>query len=210
MQSEWMPILERWRDLTVLVIGDAMLDSYVRGNGNRLCQEAPVPVVDVVSETEAAGGAANTAANLAALTAKATLISAIGPDREGQALLHALHIAGVGTNHVIIDSKRQTLSKQRVLAGSQLVTRLDRGSTEPIGSRTEARLMRHLQQLYGQSDAVVISDYGYGIMTDGLIEALTKLQQRQPRVLVVDAKDPVRYQRVGATVVKPNYTQLRR
>src|SRR3954447_12138067 len=118
-------LVEPFSSLHVLVVGDAMLDVYIRGHACRLCQEAAVPVVDFDERTEAPGGAANTALNLQALGAKVTLLSVVGRDRDGRQLCEALSRRGVDRRPVLMHPQRKTLTKQRILAGSQLVVRLD-------------------------------------------------------------------------------------
>ena len=207
MSSESQALVQRFSRLNVLVLGDAMLDRYVRGTTQRLCREAPVPIIDVREVEVAPGGAANTAANLAALGASVVLLSAIGDDAEGRELLDCLRAHGVIVDQIQLVRDRKSLAKQRVLAGGQLMLRFDTGTTTPVGSSTEASLIGALTALHGACDAVVISDYGYGVLTDGVIGALEALQQESPRPLFCDAKDFTRYAALKPTAVKPNYSE---
>jgi D-beta-D-heptose 7-phosphate kinase/D-beta-D-heptose 1-phosphate adenosyltransferase len=201
---------ERFRQLRVLVVGDAMLDTYLHGEVSRLCREGPVPVVALQHRLDAPGGAANTAANLRALGATVTLLSVVGRDREGGALRRALHERGVDTSALLRAPQRRTLTKVRVLVEGQLLVRLDNGSTEQIDAEHERAVIGRLAALAPHHDALVISDYGYGVLTPAVITQLSELQRRAPRVLVLDAKQPEAYRGAGITAVKPNYEEALR
>jgi len=200
-------IIERFTGLTVLVIGEAMLDGYRDGPGERLCREAPVPIVTVVRHTDVPGGAANTALNVAALGARVRFVSVVGADREGVVVRRALAGAGVCVDGVLEHPDRRTLTKQRVMAGGHLLVRFDEGSTETLGAECEGKLLARLRHAMVGVDAVVVSDYGYGVLTPAVIAALAEEQARAPRVVVVDAKDLVAYRPVGITAIKPNYRE---
>ena len=191
MTNDQLPItnhlINAWQKLTVLVVGEAMLDSYLEGTSSRLCQEAPVPVVDISDRRDVPGGAANTAANIVSLGAKAVFLSVVGDDHEGDKLKRILRQRGIATEHLLTTS-RTTLAKQRVLAASQLIVRFDQGSTKAIAQEVEQELIERLVTLFTECDAVIVSDYGYGILTPRVIETLVKLQADRPRVLVVDSK----------------------
>lgn len=206
-QHNLLHLLNRFNDLKVLVIGEALLDCYYKGTAGRLCREAPVPIVEVAQRADAPGGAANTAANVHDLGAQVTFLSVIGDDREGERLCHSLRQRGLSTDYVQVAQRRRTLSKNRVVANEQVLVRFDQGSTEPLDIATERRMLQHLTNLYRGMDAVIISDYGYGVLTPRLIEALTWWQHRFPCVLVVDAKQLPAYCEVGVTAVKPNYAE---
>src|SRR3954454_16989975 len=112
-------IIDRFASKRILVLGDAMLDSYVIGTSTRLCQEAPVPVVAVRERVDCPGGAANTAVNLAALGCQVELMSVVGADQDGDRLRALLQRLGVGTGPLIVSESRRTLSKQRILNGDR-------------------------------------------------------------------------------------------
>ena len=200
-------LIDRIAELEVLVIGEAMLDSYLEGSTGRLCREAPVPIVSSTSRTDAPGGAANTAVNVQALGARATLLSVVGNDPEAALLRQALADRGVSDRELLTQPGRRTLAKQRVIAAAQMLVRLDQGCTGPVDPAFEQRLLERLVERYPRCDAVIVSDYGYGILTPRVIRALAGLQARQPRVLVVDSKQLASYHSVGATAMKPNYAE---
>lgn len=210
MQTTLSHLIDAFTGLNVVVIGDAMLDSYLEGSTDRLCQEAPVPVVSVSHRKNVPGGAANTAVNIRSLGTQVTFLCAIGDDLEGTLLRQALQERGVSTEYILTPPKRQTLAKHRVVASGQILVRFDQGSTHPVDSETEQALIEQLTHVYPHCNAVVISDYGYGILTPKVIQAIANLQSHTPRLLVVDAKNLAAYRHVGVTAVKPNYQEALR
>lgn len=200
-------LVDAFVGLKVLVLGDAMLDSYLEGFSNRICREAPVPVVTLSRRENAPGGAANTAVNVSSLGAQVTFLSVIGDDPEGLLLRQSLRKQGVSTDHLLVRPSRQTLAKHRVMAGSQLLVRFDQGTTDPIDPETEQALIDRLVQVAPLCDAVIVSDYDYGILTPRVIAALAEIQASTPFLLTVDSKDLAAYRPVGVTAVKPNYQE---
>lgn len=199
--------IDAWRSLTILVMGEAILDSYLQGHADRLCRDAPVPVVTIQQRADTPGGAANTAANVASLGATVIFLSVMGTDRESDRLQVALKQCGISTTHLIKSSDRETLAKQRVVASSQTLVRLDQGTTTPLASELEQHIIQSLIKHFPKSDAVIISDYDYGIITPRLIATLAELQSLYPRTVVIDSRRLQRYQAVKPTVVKPNYVE---
>jgi D-beta-D-heptose 7-phosphate kinase / D-beta-D-heptose 1-phosphate adenosyltransferase len=191
----------------LLVIGEAMLDSYLSGVSTRLNREAPVPIVDIQERVYVPGGAANTAVNLRSLGASVALLSVIGADEDGAHLMSALEQSGVPTEHVLQESGRATLSKQRIMAGSHMIVRVDQGTTSPAGPDVESRLIARLVRLFLESDAVVISDYDYGVITPRVLSTLEKLQKEHPHLIIVDSKRLGAYKTLNVTAVKPNYEE---
>jgi len=207
VKTDIVQLLDAIAGLKVVVLGEAMLDCYLTGFSDRLCPEAPVPVVTVTDQKHTAGGAANTAVNLHSLGAKVMFLSAIGDDWEGALLRQVLQAQGISHQHVLSHPGRRTLTKQRVIAASQMLVRFDQGSTTPVEPEIEQALIDELVRSFLECDAVIVSDYGYGVMTIQMIQTLAKLQQSQPRILVVDSKNLTAYRHVGVTAVKPNYEQ---
>lgn len=205
-----LPLIAAFAGLRVLVVGETMLDSYLRGFSSRLCREAPVPVVDVSERYDAPGGAANTALNLRALGATVRLLSVIGEDAAGTRVEQLLRAGGIDTARVTRCPTRHTLTKERLLADGQLLLRVDQGSTEPLQGASEQALIGTLTTLYPQFDAVILSDYGYGILTPAVVEAVAALQRSAPRLLVADSRHLARYRFLGVTAVKPNYDEATR
>ena len=207
MDADSKEIINRFQGLNIGVIGEAMLDSYLEGLSDRLCREAPVPVVVVQNRINVPGGAANAAVNIVSLGGNVHFLSVIGEDAEGKALSEALLQRGVGVDNLLVASDRSTLAKNRVIAGSQMVVRYDQGTTKAIDRKLENELVRRLVEIFPKLDALIVSDYEYGILTPRVIQVIADLQSRSPKVIVVDAKKPQRYSKIGVTAVKPNYEE---
>jgi len=191
--------------LEVVVVGDAVLDGWLAGPAARLSREAPVPVVDVTVTRYAAGGAANTAVNLAALGARVRFLSVVGDDADGHLLRKVLAEAGVDTTEVLVQPGRVTCAKRRVSAGSQMLTRLDTGDTGPVDEATRTVLRSRLRAAAGAAAAVVVSDYGLGVLSDRGAEVVHDLHHP---CVVVDARSPLRWAGARPRAVKPNFAEL--
>jgi D-beta-D-heptose 7-phosphate kinase/D-beta-D-heptose 1-phosphate adenosyltransferase len=200
--------MDTFAGLNVIVLGEAMLDNYLEGYTDRVCREAPVPVVTVANQKYAPGGAANAAVNISSLGSRATFLSVVGDDPEGQLLRRALQERGVNTDHMLTHPGRRTLAKNRILAGSQMMLRFDQGHTDPIDEATEQALIDRLRDLFPYCQALIVSDYGYGILTARLIETIAELQAQTPCLLAVDSKKLAAYRQVGVAAVKPNYQEV--
>ncbi len=207
MSNNLFSLMDTFSKLRVLVIGEAMLDRYLKGSTTRLSQEAPVQIVSVEEKEDIPGGAANTAANIRSLGAEPLFLSVIGDDEEGRWLRRALQNYQISDENVLCDSDRITLAKHRLLANGQMMIRFDQGTIAPLAPKTEARLIRRLHGLARKVDAIIISDYSYGILTPGVIEALAEIQARAMHVVVLDAKQYKPYQSLRVTAVKPNYSE---
>jgi D-beta-D-heptose 7-phosphate kinase / D-beta-D-heptose 1-phosphate adenosyltransferase len=204
------PALEVMRGIDVLVIGDAMLDRYLLGSSERLCQEAPVPVVDVAHTERLPGGAANVARNVRALGGRARLVALTGADARAATLRDRLHDAGVDVETLVASPRRTTLTKTRLVSDEHLLLRADDGSTDEASAADEAAVIAAVRRSWPTCRAVLVADYGYGTMTDGVVGTLAALHRRDPRVVTIDAKDVRRYRDVGVTASKPNAAQAMR
>jgi rfaE bifunctional protein kinase chain/domain len=175
LASRLQRLLPRFRKVRVAVLGDLMLDRYLWGNANRLSPEAAVPVVDFVSQNDCLGGAANVAANLAALGAQVQLFGVLGgkktqkttaDDEAGAAFRLKLREAGVADAGVLADSSRITTVKTRIIARHHHIVRVDHERRDPLTTETEERLFRALAAALKSLDAVVVSDYDKGLISD--------------------------------------------
>jgi D-beta-D-heptose 7-phosphate kinase/D-beta-D-heptose 1-phosphate adenosyltransferase len=202
--SSAVDVVRGFPGLRVLIVGDAMLDSWLEGEAIRLCKEAPVPVVREVSTTHCPGGAANAAVNLASLGADVTFLSFIGRDAAGGNLRDALRQSGVDDRHLIEDEGISTLHKLRVIASGQYVVRFDEGSLQGLSAQSVKTMLERITRLATSSDAIVVSDYCHGAVPDEVINLIARLQDRQKKVVVVDSKTIARFSRCGATMVTPN------
>ncbi|MAF12587.1 D-glycero-beta-D-manno-heptose-7-phosphate kinase [Candidatus Poribacteria bacterium] len=188
----------------VLVLGDVILDSYLRGQATRISAEAPVPIIDVESEEYRLGGAANVAANITALGASCDLIGAVGDDEAGKTFRKLLAHAGISDDSLVTDPSRPTSHKTRVLARNQQVLRLDRESRAPIDEGARALALERLSGLISTADAVIIEDYDKGLLDEALIVAARDEAKARGIPVVVDPKLENFWHYGGVTCVTPN------
>ncbi|HYL82457.1 MAG TPA: D-glycero-beta-D-manno-heptose-7-phosphate kinase [Candidatus Acidoferrum sp.] len=197
--------LGRFRRSRVLVVGDVMVDEYVWGTVSRISPEAPVPVVAVNSESVRVGGAANVAANIAALGGEVRIVGVVGNDAAAERLTHELELAGVKADGLVVDGTRPTTIKSRVVAGSQHIVRFDRESDVPLGHAVRARVLQRVRDALPQADALLISDYAKGVVSPALIRQILALAGRLEKVVAVDPKVQHLSLFRGVTVVAPNH-----
>ena len=192
----------------VLVVGDVMLDSYLRGAALRISPEAPVPVVRVEDEWRALGGAANVATNVVALGAGCALAGVVGEDRAGRELLEAVTSHGIDAAGLLRAAGRPTTVKTRILARHQQVARFDRETDADLDAAGADALVARIEALAADCDAVVIEDYNKGVLTRRVIEGTLAAAAAQRRPVVVDPKSRFFFDYGGATVFKPNLPEL--
>lgn len=188
----------------IAVVGDAILDTYWFGSADRLSPEAPVPVVNFARSTEHLGGAANVAHNLATLGADVLLFGVVGDDDAGRSLVTLLQKAGIGYKGVLADVGRPTTHKLRVVAGQHQVVRVDREQRSEVSEQHQNRLLERLQA-GGPYDAIVISDYGKGVVTSATVGQL----RASAPLLVVDPVPAHGRWYVGADYATPNRKEAR-
>ncbi|WP_017317927.1 D-glycero-beta-D-manno-heptose 1-phosphate adenylyltransferase [Mastigocladopsis repens] len=187
MSEEWSAFLAKGiAHPKVIVIGEAMLDCYLQGE--TLGSLSPVPIVKVNHRKQIPGGAADTAFYLKSLGTQVIFFSVIGEDWEGNLLRQTLEESGITTSYLLADTTRQTLTKQKVMVGSQLLMTMNSGSTDAIDPYTEKTLINQLKDCFAQSHAVIVCNYGYGIVTQGVMQTLAQLQHSFPHVLIFDEK----------------------
>jgi D-beta-D-heptose 7-phosphate kinase/D-beta-D-heptose 1-phosphate adenosyltransferase len=201
-------VLDAARGLTVVVVGDLLLDEYLHGGAARVAREAPVPAVTVSTVEAVPGGAGNLAANLAALGARVKVIGVIGDDEAGRTLRQALRDGGVDDSCVETEPGRRTVVKRRLVAEGQLIARFDEGDRTPPAPGVLTELGRHAQRHARQAAAVVVSDYGYGTVGEPVVRALTAARRRTRRVLTVDAHDPAAFAALRPTAVTPSFGEV--
>lgn len=200
--------VDSFKNLSVLVAGDLVLDCYWWGHAARLSPEAPVPVLLKSNTTLRCGGAANTAANLAALGARTEVLGLLGEDANGEQLRALLTTHSIGTSALLTTPQRPTTTKTRVIAGAQHIVRIDEEDTSLISPALAAQLLEHFERLLPTVDAVLLSDYAKGLLTFELTTQLIAAARSAGKPVFVDpkGKDFTRYQ--GATFLKPNRLEL--
>ncbi len=190
--------------LKVLVVGDFMLDEYVWGQVERISPEAPVMVVNVERQTQVLGGAGNVVNNLVGLGAQVEVLGLAGQDSSGAALKAELDRLGVAPRGLFVDRGRQTTIKTRVIGGNQQIVRIDRENRQPAPEWFFDEALQYLEALLPGLDAIILSDYGKGVLTPSLLAAVIARARQGGLPVVVDPKghDYSRYR--GATVITPN------
>ena len=203
--ADWLPGRLAEIGPAVTVIGDAMLDGWWSGTTERFCREAPAPVVDITERGFAPGGAANTAANLAALGAKVRLVGVVGCDEAGTELLRLLETAGVDTAFVGRVPGLRTTTKTRISSGSQLLLRFD-DVAPGVPAAALTAIAVSLPEALREQDAVVICDYGAGALDGKVQGALVAALAARPASLlaVVDAHDPRPWAVLRPDLATPN------
>jgi len=189
----------------ILVIGDIILDEYIWGEVSRISPEAPVPIVEVKQETKMLGGAANVVHNIATLGAKSILCGVVGNDRTGREIVQMIARLGLSTEGVLTEQDRPTSIKTRVVAHSQQVVRFDRENKAPIGAENTEKLLRFIGSTMERTDAIVVSDYGKGVITSSMMAGLKKLAQSSSATIVVDPKTGNFRNYQGVDAITPNH-----
>ncbi len=193
-----------FRGRRCLVIGDVMLDVFERGCTTNLAPDAPVPVVTNVHATSSPGGAANVAANLAALGAETTLLSVAGDDVPGAELLEGLAGIGVQTKNLIRLPDRATVVKKRLVANGAILARVDSGDTTPLRGDAQEDFAKKAAALAKDAEVVVLSDYCGGILTQEVADSLSAVGHE---CVVLDSKNPLRLRWRNLAAVTPNHLE---
>lgn len=195
--------------LTVLIVGDVMIDSYLWGKSNRISPEAPVPIVNVVKRENRLGGAANVALNILALGAKPLLCSVVGDDVDGGSFLRLLEDKNLSTEGIIQSPERITTIKHRIIAGAQQLLRVDSEIEHNLTDYEERFLEERFTILLKQSDVVIFEDYDKGVLSKKNIKRFIELANTQGVPTVVDPKKKNFLSYVGCTLFKPNLKELK-
>jgi len=197
VDGSWRPFLLRALDrldqCRVVVLGDLYLDEYVVGRATRLSREAPIPVLEFERRFMLPGGAANPAHNVVSLGGRAEQVGVVGDDTDGRTLVEELERLGIGTRGVVVDPTRPTTTKMRVLAQGALrfpqqVARVDRQERRPVSAAVERSLQERLEGLLADAQALVVSDYRSGAVTEGLAVVAREMAQRGGLLATVDSQ----------------------
>lgn len=201
-------ILESMRGRRIAIVGDVMLDRYLRGDSERISPEAPVPVVVVRERSDAPGGAANVAANVVALGGEAMLLGVVGDDAEGAALRRSLEEHGIRQRGLLPIAGRPTTVKTRVIARGQQVVRIDEENAAPLDQGVVEQLGHLVLEAIHEADALVLEDYNKGVLTPSLIRPAIDAARARGIPIVVDPKYQNFFSFKGATLFKPNRREL--
>lgn len=201
-------IINRFNKARILIVGDLILDEYIWGKVERISPEAPVPVVWANKRTYVPGGAANVANNIRSFDAQACLAGVIGKDKNTEVLLSELQKRKILTKGIFVEPSRLTTVKTRIIAGHQQIVRVDWEHTEPLAEGVNQKIYNFIQKNIDDFDAIVIEDYGKGVVNVQLLEGLILLARSHKKIVTVDPKeDNFQYYR-GVTSITPNRKEL--
>lgn len=195
-------IVGRFKGLSILVLGDLMIDEYLWGKVTRISPEAPIPVVEVTKDEFKPGGAANVGRNLLALGAKVFFAGVVGDDADGRKLCDAIRAQGGDVSGIVSDPSRPTTIKTRVLAQHQQVVRIDREKTFPVSGQVAERLLAQVLPLVDKVDGIILSDYDKGLLCRDLVQAI--IARAKGKVIAVDPKPQNISLFAGTTFITPN------
>jgi D-glycero-beta-D-manno-heptose-7-phosphate kinase len=197
-------LLEVASNARILVAGDLMLDQFVWGSVRRISPEAPVPVVEFERESFMPGGAANVARNLTALGVSAELFGSVGHDETARKLKQLLVAHGVSCQGVIGDRMRPTSVKSRIIAQHQQLVRVDREDISPLNPKTLKRLLNLVEEGIYQAEAVIVGDYGKGVVTQPMLDRLKAVCRERGVWLSLDPKPVNHLDLTGLSLITPN------
>ncbi len=200
-----------FNNLSALVIGDVMVDSYIWGNVNRISPEAPVPIVEVKKRENRLGGAANVGLNLKALGATPILCSVIGEDQRGDDFISLLNKGGLPVDGIIQNSDRITTTKFRVIGNNSQLLRVDEETTDVLTNDQSNELWKRIQNIISlnKADVVIFQDYDKGVISNELIEKVTKLANSKNIPVVVDPKKENFLNYKNVSLFKPNLKEIK-
>ncbi|MFQ5906283.1 MAG: bifunctional heptose 7-phosphate kinase/heptose 1-phosphate adenyltransferase, partial [bacterium] len=187
-KTRFAELVSNFEGKRVLVVGDLMLDEYLWGGVSRISPEAPVPIVEVTSESIRPGGAANVASNIASLGGKPVLVGVVGRDVPGKRLLELIAGLGLDASSIVETKNRQTTLKSRVIAHSQQVVRVDRENTQGLDEETRQKLLSAVRSRIGGVDGVVLEDYDKGVFSMGLASEVVRIIREAGKFCGVDPK----------------------
>jgi len=197
-------LLTSVRSKNIAVIGDVMIDRYIWGSVNRISPEAPVPVVEVESESARTGGAANVANNITSLGAKAFLIGVVGNDYSGKEFRSILEQQGTSAEGIVTDDARPTTVKTRVIAHNQHVVRIDSEEKKDVNEAVQQKIFSVLERHIQELDAIIIEDYNKGVVVTSLIRRIIDLANTHKKIVTIDPKFHNFFEYTNVTVFKPN------
>lgn len=202
-------IFQQFDNLKVLIIGDAMIDSYLWGEVARISPEAPVPIVKVQKREQRPGGAANVALNIRSLGANPLLFTVIGDDLEGDNFLSLLKKHHLSTDNIVRGIKRVTTIKHRIIAGSQHILRVDSEDDSAISEEEKKILLQKIELQIAEADVIIMQDYDKGLFDKKLISNIINMADKNSVPTVVDPKKRNFFHYQGASLFKPNLKELK-
>ncbi len=205
-----MEIISAFPRAGVLVIGDIMLDHFIWGKVSRISPEAPVPVVDVQKDSVMLGGCANVLNGIDTMGGRVYVAGVIGADNIGKSILSELYAKKINTRGIIVDKKRPTTLKTRIVAHGQQVVRFDKESKKAISPAETKKILQYVESIRGKIGTIVVSDYSKGVVSKKLIEGIKDIVKNSGILICVDPKynDFSAYE--GAHVITPNHHEAQK
>ncbi len=197
-------LLDAAAQARVLVVGDVMLDQYIWGHVGRISPEAPVPVVEFDRESFMPGGAANVARNVHTLGAKTELLGHVGRDQAAKQLRTLLGAQDITCDGLLASTARTTSVKTRIIAHQQQIVRVDRETRGAVDERDTGRLLASIEKNLNGADAVIVCDYGKGVVTQALLDGVRQLCRARGVWLSLDPKPVHELSLVGLSLLTPN------
>jgi|688.fasta_scaffold194245_2 D-beta-D-heptose 7-phosphate kinase/D-beta-D-heptose 1-phosphate adenosyltransferase len=199
-----MDFKKPFSELNILVIGDVMIDHYMKGKFERISPEAPVPIVDVISELTTPGGAGNVIENLISYGVVPSILSVVGNDASGEELISIFKKVGIPTDGIFMEEDRLTSKKSRVMVASHQMIRIDKETKAPISVSSQQKIIHYLESVISKVDILLVSDYAKGVLTDELLAEIFKIANQHKVMSIVDPKGKNYAKYKGASIVKPN------
>lgn len=200
-------LIDRFSGTKILVIGDLMVDRFIRGNVSRISPEAPVPVVRVREEEDLPGGAGNVVMNLAALGARVSVCGVLGEDLVGDRLLRKFRESGIDTRWIKRDPTLSSILKTRVIAEHQQVVRFDHENDVLVSRSVQSSIQNSVPRMVGDANGVILSDYGKGLITKPLLTKSISFSKRSGKPVCVDPKLEHFLLYRNVTCITPNMTE---
>ena len=202
-------IFDQFTEKRVLVLGDVMIDAYLRGKVSRVSPEAPVPIINLSKTEERLGGAANVALNLAALGAEPILCAVIGQDDGGHAFNRLMKESELSTEGILKSEDRKTTVKTRVIGNNQHLLRIDEEIVADLNAEQEQLLINKVSELLPTVDAIILEDYNKGVLTKKVITEVIRIANEQGVIVTVDPKKDNFFAYKKVTLFKPNLKELK-
>jgi len=197
-------VISNFKKAKILVIGDIMLDKFIWGTVSRISPEAPVPVVWAKTESYMPGGASNVANNIRSAGGSAYICGVVGDDEEGRVLISELSRNNINSDGIVVDGSRPTVNKTRIIAHHQQVVRIDKEPDRTVSNNIISDILSYASKKIPGVDAVIIEDYGKGLIVPRLIKALIRYTRGHKKIIVVDPKSDYLTLYKGVTAIKPN------
>jgi len=210
-QSNYKKLFEEFNKLTIMIIGDVMVDSYLWGKVERISPEAPIPIVALRKRENRMGGAANVAMNIKSMGAKPVLCSVIGEDDKGTNFLDLLKKEKIGTYGIIKSPRRITTTKFRIFGNSTQMLRVDEEVEDDLSEDDRANLLNNIDEILAKEkiDGIIFQDYNKGVINPILIKEVIDRATNLKVPVAVDPKKKNFYDFVGVTLFKPNLKELK-